>query len=275
MSDPKPSGKMKRRLDLTQDESNQIIQFIASNTVELLQIPRIRAMLAKSRLERTDPAAIETLDTDTNAVHAHALKHNLNNLHRMEAVDRPSILICPLRGIEFINRNSAQLKVLTIGPRSESELFSLIAAGFHPDNITGMDLISYSDFVQLGDMHAMPFDNDSFDIVIAGWVLAYSADNRRVAAEILRVARPGAHIAIGCATEPIDEQEAYERAKTATGGVLATSTAMDKTVSIFFNADQILRLFDGQIDTVIFRQDPHPQLLHERANTMVVFRLHA
>lgn len=272
MSNPKSSGKMKRVLDLTAAESDGIIQYIASNTAELLHIPKIRTMLAESRLKRTDPSAIETHDSANDAVHAHALKHNLNNLHRMEAVDRPSILVNPLRGVEFVNRNAGKLKVLTVGPRSESELFSLIAAGFNPENITGLDLISYSDFVELGDMHAMPFDNDSFDIVIVGWVLTYSADNRKAASEILRVARPSAHIAIGCATEPIDEAEAYERAKTATGGVLAKTGDGANTMSIFFNCDQILRLFDGHIDTVIFKQDPHPQLLHERANATVIFR---
>lgn len=272
MTDPKPGGKMKRVLDLTQEESDGIIQHIASNTSELLHIPTIRAMLAESRLKRTDPAAIETHELVDDAVHAHALQHNLNNLHRMEAIDRPSILINPLRGIEFVNRNARTLKVLTIGPRSESELFSLIAAGFQPDNITALDLISYSDFVELGDMHAMPFDDDSFDVVIVGWVLAYSADNRKAASEILRVARPSAHIAIGCATESIDETAAFERAKTATGGVLAKTEGGANTMSIFFNCDQILRLFDGHIDTVIFRQDPHPELLHERANATVIFR---
>jgi SAM-dependent methyltransferase len=229
-------------------------------------------MLAEARLARVDPKAMETLDPANGQVHAHALEHNLSNLKKMEAVDRPSILVYPLRGIEYILRNARSLKVLTVGPRSESEIFSLIAAGISPENITGLDLISYSDFVELGDMHAMPFDDRSFDIVIAGWVLAYSADNRKAADEILRVARPGAHIAIGCVTEPVDEAAAFERAKTATGGVRAM-TGGGKTMSVFFTTQQILRLFEGAIDTIIFQQDPHPALRHERANATVVFRL--
>jgi ubiquinone/menaquinone biosynthesis C-methylase UbiE len=119
----------------------------------------------------------------------------------------------------------------------------------------------------------MPFEDDSFDIVIAGWVLAYSKDNQKVADEMLRVARPSAHVAIGCATEPIDAVEAYERAQTATGGVIAATGDGVNTMSCFFNAQQILRLFAPRIDTVIFQQDPHPAMLHDRANTTVVFRL--
>lgn len=270
---PGGAGKLPRPLDMTQEDWNQVVQYIGSNPSELLQIPMVRAMLARSRLERLDPKAIETFDAAGGPVHAHTLAHNLNNLKKMEAIDRPSILVYPLRGIEYILRNAADLRVLTIGPRSESEIFSLIAAGIAPANITGLDLISYSDFVDLGDMHAMPYDDDSFDIIIAGWVLTYSADNQRAAREILRVARPGAHIAIGCATESFDETAAVAEARAAVGGVKAKTGDGDKTLSIFFNTDQILRLFDGAIDTVIFRQDPHPALQHDRANATVVFRL--
>jgi SAM-dependent methyltransferase len=270
---PTRPAKMPRRLDLTPEDWNAVNRYVAANPAELLQIPTVRAMLAESRLARVDPKAIETLDPSDGRVHAHALEHNLTNLKKQEAADRPSTLVYPLRGIEYILRNARALKVLTVGPRSESEIFSLIAAGISPDNITGLDLISYSDFVALGDMHAMPFEDDSFDIVIVGWVLTYSADNRRAADEILRVARPGAHIAIGCATEPVDEAAAFERARTATGGVRAKIGDGSKTLSIFFNTEQILRLFEGRIDTVIFRQDPHPALRHERANATVIFRL--
>ncbi len=270
---PATADKLPRRLDMTQEDWNQVIQYIGSNPSELLHIPTIRAMLARSRLERLDPGAIETFDWAGGSVHAHTLAHNLNNLKKMEAVDRPSILVYPLRAIEYILRNARELCVLTIGPRSESEIFSLIAAGIQPQNITGLDLISYSDFVDLGDMHAMPYDDDSFDIVIAGWVLTYSADNRKAAQEILRVARPGAHIAIGCATELVDETAAFVQASTAVGGLKAKTGDGDKTLSVFFNTEQILRLFEGAIDTIIFRQDPHPALRHGRANATVVFRL--
>ena len=71
----------------------------------------------------------------------------------------------------------------------------------------------------------------------------------------------------------MDETAAFAQARTATGGIKVKTGDGDKTLSAFFNADQILRLFDGAIDTVIFRQDPHPALRHGRANATVVFRL--
>ena len=42
----------------------------------------------------------------------------------------------------------------------------LTSAGFDPANIRGLDLISYSSMVDVGDMHDLPYEDDSFDIVI-------------------------------------------------------------------------------------------------------------
>ena len=81
----------------------------------------------------------------------------------------------------------------------------MIAAGFLPENIRGLDLISYSDFVDLGDMHAMPYDDNSFDVIIIGWVLGYSNDVAKVAQEILRVTRPNGVIAIGNQLTPMSK----------------------------------------------------------------------
>lgn len=50
-----------------------------------------------------------------------------------------------------------------------------------------------------GDMHDLPFDASTFDGVRCERVLIHSADPDRVVREMLRVARPGAHIVI---TEP-------------------------------------------------------------------------
>ncbi len=272
MTDKPAGGKVPRKLNLTQEESKQIIAHIQSNSADLLQIPTVRALLAKSRFERVEAEALETLADTGDAVRSHALTHNLNSLRRMEAIERPSILVYPLRGIEYVVRNAQTLKVLTVGPRTESEIFSLIAAGFAAENITGLDLISYSDFVQVGDMHAMPFDDDSFDIVIVGWVLAYSSDNQTAADEAVRVAKPGGIIAVGCVAE-IEGHPGEEQAANAIGGISVAAPDGNTAVSRFFSSDQLMRLFEGKIDTVYFRQDPHPAMAQERTNVTLVFRL--
>ena len=54
MTDNPASGKIPRKLNLTPAESKQIIDHIQSNPADLLQIPSVRALLAKSRFERVE-----------------------------------------------------------------------------------------------------------------------------------------------------------------------------------------------------------------------------
>ena len=63
------------------------------------------------------------------------------------------------------------LKVLSIGPRAEGEIFNIFAHGFELKNIIGLDLFSYSPLIKLGDMHRLEFDDEEFDVVLMGWCL--------------------------------------------------------------------------------------------------------
>jgi SAM-dependent methyltransferase len=47
-----------------------------------------------------------------------------------------------------------------------------------------------------GDAYALPFDDDSFDAVIAAEVLEHLPDDERAMAELVRVLRPGGQIAV-------------------------------------------------------------------------------
>ncbi len=89
------------------------------------------------------------------------------------------------------------LKLLSIGPRSEGEIFNLFANGFELRNITSIDLFSYSPLIQLGDMHNLNFDYDEFDIVLMGWCLAYSNDKEKVLSEVKKVLKPDGIMVIG------------------------------------------------------------------------------
>jgi len=140
------------------------------------------------------------------AVATHTVSHNLKGLRDL-AVNRSHLLVRPLSVIEGVR---VEADVLSIGPRSEGELFNLAAHGFVFGNVRGLDLISYSPRVVLGDMHAAPYDSDSFDVVVLGWVLAYSEDRHRAAKEIVRLTRPGGLVAVGVEYNPrsVDEIEA-------------------------------------------------------------------
>lgn len=85
-------------------------------------------------------------------------------------------------------------RVLVIGCRSEEELLMFRGYGFR--NVSAIDLISYSPWVDLGDMHEMPYADSSFDLIFCAYTLSYSDDPARAAREMLRVAADGAIVAI-------------------------------------------------------------------------------
>lgn len=176
---------------------------LLARPLELLGLPTVRKRLGRQRRLAMMATRGMTLLEETNNIIHNAVVHNVDKIEiASDDGARPNLLIHPLTAIDYVNVNAARMKVLTIGPRSETEIFCLMAAGFQLDNIEAVDLISFSPLIKSGDMHALPFADESFDIVIAGWVMAYSKNNPQAAAEILRVAKPNAYIAVGCAYTP-------------------------------------------------------------------------
>lgn len=121
------------------------------------------------------------------------------------AGSRPSRLFDILATIESIDRKKD--KILIIGPRAESEIFIARSHGFKKQNIKCLDLISYSNLVDLGDMHNMPYEDNSFDIVIMGWVIAYSDQPVKACNEVVRVSTNNAIVFTGVQYAPVSNEE--------------------------------------------------------------------
>jgi len=162
---------------------------------QLLQVDVIRFLIAAIRywLFVKVLRRLKTFELNDDKVAGNTISHNLKGMSDL-AVVRSLALVKPVTAIDRVGVNS---RVLAVGPRTEGELFSLVGYGFLPKNIRGLDLISYSSWIDLGDMHQMPYAENSFDVVIMGWVLAYSEDPASAAREIVRVASPGAVVAVG------------------------------------------------------------------------------
>lgn len=148
-----------------------------------------------------------------------AIEHNIQGLHDLSCaralrIVKPLSVIetyRPLEGMPALGGTLYDLdyicnaKVLTIGPRTEGEIYCLRAYGFKPENIRGLDLISYSPYIDVGDMHNMPYPDDSFDIVIASCVLVYSMDPDKACKEILRIVKKEGLVCIAQDTNLIPE----------------------------------------------------------------------
>ena len=62
-------------------------------------------------------------------------------------------LMNPVICIDKISNNISNIKVLIIGPKLESEILSVMSYGIPLRNIKAIDLITYSPWVDQGDMH--------------------------------------------------------------------------------------------------------------------------
>ena len=233
-------------------------------TQAFFKMPFVRNLITMHRLRSISVDEMEVADQIDAAAIENVLEYNKEMLRNFEnyshTLERPQVLIDVLTSIYYIYQNRTSLKVLCVGPRTEAEFLMLLAEDFSPDNIRGLDLISYSDYVDVGDMHHMPYDDNSFDIVFLGWVLTYSKDLQRVADECVRVAKPGGYIAVGVESLAArDNTELY-------------GVTMDDVITIR-STDEILELFKNHIHAVPFRHDVHRSLRDTMDMVMVVIEL--
>jgi len=179
----------------------------------------------------------------TSGVNATGRDHNEKSLLHGKPSDRILRLIYPMAAIDRLNEKS---KVLAIGVRYETDLLYLMAYGF--PNCRGLDLFSYSPWVDLGDMHEMSYEADSFDAVMLGWTLAYSDDQKKAAREIVRVTRNGGIVAISNSYYPEERLKELAGAGEPIGGFDRRQTVAS-----------ILELFEGRVERVYFQHDANPQ----------------
>lgn len=109
--------------------------------------------------------------------------------------DRLNLVLSHFSSFDYINKKDA--KVLIIGPRTEGDIYRAMIYGFKEENISAIDLHSYSPKITLGDMHSIPFEDNTFDIIFVCWVLVYSEDNQKAVDEITRVAKNNCLVGTG------------------------------------------------------------------------------
>ena len=193
---------------LDQEIFLQVAEFARTNPAQLMQIPQVRNLVARERFKRL---AAEGVNSGKGGDGDHSIKgafaHNFEVMAKMTTLDRPMLLTAPLLAIDEISKNRSAMKVLCIGPRTEGEILNLFALGFSPENVSAVDLFTYSPWVDIGDMHELPYPDESFDLVLVGWVFAYSAAPEKAAAEITRVSKPGAYVSVGCEYHPLTLEE--------------------------------------------------------------------
>ena len=165
---------------------------------EMLKLPWVRGWLSKKVFYDWE---LKTICSEEHEIAGHGgrnntFTHNIASLRQNVTMDRGAELTNMT--LQFVSPGSiSQIKVLHVGPRNMNEIFASLSYGVAVDNISALDLIQVDDFIDSGDMHKMPYASESFDVVILGWVLAYSVMPAQAIREIARVSKSGAIIGVG------------------------------------------------------------------------------
>lgn len=169
-----------------------MINRIQKTCRELLSISLVRRLALKFRLKFYSRIyGVKSLNPSKNSFEE-TVHHNLKSL--MHGDDRMKSIMFPLFACECFNQEG---HTLIIGPRNEHDLLLFTGLGGSWSKVRGVDLISYSPKIDLGDMHNLPYPDDYFDTVLCGWTLSYSTHPEVAIREITRVLKPGGMLAIG------------------------------------------------------------------------------
>jgi SAM-dependent methyltransferase len=163
--------------------------------IQLLSVDRIRFYVCRIRFFFLKKK-LRFQDQKDAAVLSYAVSHNLSALDEDCAFGmekRMSLVLYP--SVALLREKGQLASCLIIGPRTEDDILWAWSLGL--SNTKGFDLFSYSPYIDIGDMHNMNYQNDSFDLVILGWVLAYSSNPLSALAECFRICKPGGYVAIG------------------------------------------------------------------------------
>lgn len=217
---------------------------------QLLIIPEIRWFYGKLRFYYFIKLLGKLRTTESNDAIDNTIKHNLKSLSNFGGW-RMSKLIKPISILENISMDA---RILVIGPRNEDDILNLIGHGFSSRNIIGLDLISYSPWIQVGDMHNMKFGESYFDVIICGWTLSYSNQPDKFAKELVRVIKSNGTIAIGVEYSTLTETQAIA----VHGGYDLKPNAFERINS----TGQILDLFKGFVKDIFFNHDAPNRISH-------------
>ena len=198
--------------------------------------------------------------TNTNET---TIEHNLNYSYKIFNLrekyqqfigGKTKALISPLESLDFIDKKN--FKILSIGPRNEGELFLIRSFGYDWKNINAIDLHTYSKKINLGDMHEIKFDNNSFDLIISGWTLAYSTNKKKALDEIIRVSKKNAIISIGFTFVP--EIETFK---------------MKNNDYKLFSTKQLIEYYNIKKENILFNFDSYEINKNEKRHSIVIFRI--
>lgn len=239
---------------ITKDQMLAMLGLVQKNPRDLFLSEECRRFLALDRWKKNRHLRIHAEDETGDGVMPGTVEHNRKELESdgFGSVRRTMRLINPLTSLEPVYSIAAQLKVLSIGPRTEMELLHLIGVGFTMPNIFALDLISSSPLIDTGDMHKLPYADGAFDVVISSWVLGYSSNPKLAVDEMVRVTADNGLLAVGMTYDPATED-----------------TKTNITGCNYGTTEELKALIGPKLDRVHFEEDPRGK----KGGVMLVARI--
>jgi len=230
---------------------------------ELLMVRMIRIVVGKLRFFYYARILRNVRTQESKHAIAHTVEHNLKAIGAF-GLTRMDKLIKPVSVIESIGKDS---RILVIGPRNEDDILNLIGNGFNAKNITGLDLISYSPFIEVGDMHDTRFPDAYFDVIICGWTVSYSNHPARFAQEMIRITKDRGVVAIAVEYSTLTT----EQDRRLHDGLYHLNPVNCERIN---STRQILQLFGEHVGEVFFNHDApnkisHGDQLHNNVSSVV------
>ena len=132
------------------------------------------------------------------------IEHNLNAFNESGGFgvgQRMGLLLYPVIAHDsFYTVKKEDKKVLLVGCRTEDDIYWMRAYGYK--QAIGYDLFSYSKNILVGDIHNTDFEDQSFDVVILGWMISYTKDPETVFKECRRILKTNGLFGIGLEHNP-------------------------------------------------------------------------
>lgn len=242
---------------------------VEKRPTELFRVPAVRGICSAKLLEESEVRKVSAdLVADEKFIRQNTISHNHQGLSAKPQSDRGAEITEILSNI--ISRSDRHLhRVLHVGPRNMSEIFASLSLGFDLERIFAIDLISFHPIVDIGDVHDVKHAENTFDIVVLGWILAYSANPEKAVSEVIRVARDGAVIVVGWdfSQFPIDEGNRWCPAD----GWISED---DTTCRVGATSDVEALFRRGGVEIhAIFRKDPEYPFDSDSRRTVLVFEI--
>lgn len=183
---------------------------------------------------------LRILNSKSQDIGEYTIKHNLDALSTRAAYgmgNRMSLLLYPLAAV-LININKP--KVLIVGPRTEDDIYWARSLGLI--GARGLDLFSYSEMIDIGDIHQTDYQTGYFDAVVLGWVISYSSTPDKLIQECKRIVRTNGYLGFGIESNPSQRKSGVYTAPR----VNSLNSAAD--ISTLVNANVVF-IHDPQLDT--------------------------